>query len=104
MPVPQPAKRIIRSAASRRLARRAARRSFRIARETNSASDRALNRSRFCELILGVGRQALKLPLHRIDLADIACNEMIAAALVRVHLKLAARESRGGTRAAEMDE
>src|SRR6185369_7044762 len=58
-----------------------------------------------CRLILEpvIGRQALELPLHRIDPGDIGCNEMIAAPLAGPHLKVAARESCGGTPAAKMD-
>ena len=51
-----------------------------------------------------IGREALELPFHRIDPGDIACDEVIAAALAGHHLKMTARESGGGAGAAEMDE
>src|SRR3984957_8471585 len=55
-------------------------------------------------LIPPVGRKAHELALHCVDPGDISRDEVIAAALVGQHLKLAAGESRGGTSAAKMDE
>src|SRR5690348_9883334 len=55
-------------------------------------------------LIPAIGRKARELSLQRIDPADISRHEVIAAALARLHPEIAARVSRGGTRAAEMDE
>ena len=57
-----------------------------------------------CVLIPAVGRKAQELPLHRIDPGEIGRDEVIAAAYVGQHLKLAAGESRGGASAAKMDE
>ena len=51
-----------------------------------------------------IRRKALKLPFHRVDLRDIARDEVIAAALGGDHLKFAARVRGGGASAAEMDE
>src|SRR5882762_4321960 len=53
---------------------------------------------------LVLASKAQKLPLHRIDLGDIGRDEVIAAALAGHHLKATAREGRGRTCAAEMDE
>ena len=48
--------------------------------------------------------KAQELALHRVDPGDIGRDEVIAAAFVGQHLKLAAGESRGGASAAKMDE
>ena len=55
-------------------------------------------------LIPAIGRKLQELPLHRVDPGYIGCNEMIAASFAGDHLKIATSESRGGTRAAKMDE
>src|SRR5271154_7039972 len=55
-------------------------------------------------LVPAVGRKALELPLHRIDVSDIGRDQVIATALAGHHLKMTARESGRRTRAAEMDE
>jgi len=57
-----------------------------------------------CVLIPAVGRKAKELTLHCVDPGDIGRDEVIAAAFVGQHLKLAAGESRGGASAAKMDE
>src|SRR5258708_12228409 len=49
-----------------------------------------------CVLIPAVGHKAQELALHCVDPGDIGRDEVIAAALVGQHLKLAAGESRGG--------
>src|ERR1700743_1008335 len=50
-----------------------------------------------------IGRQFLELPLQRIDAPDIGRNEVIAAALVGLHLEVTAREGGRGAGAAQMD-
>ena len=55
-------------------------------------------------LVPDVVRQSLELPFHRIDPGDIGRDEVVAAAFVGGHAKLATRESGGGAGAAEMDE
>ncbi len=57
-----------------------------------------------CVLIPAVGHKAQELALHCVDPGDIGRDEVIAAAFVGQHLKLAAGESRGGASAAKMDE
>src|SRR5471032_449023 len=61
-------------------------------------------RPRRCVLIPAVGRKAQELALNCVDPGDIGRDEVIAAAFVGQHLKLAAGESRGGASAAKMDE
>src|SRR5258708_33851497 len=48
-----------------------------------------------CVLIPAVGHKAQELALHCVDPGDIGRDEVIAAALVGQHLKLAAGRSRG---------
>ena len=55
-------------------------------------------------LVGPIGGEPQELTLHRIDASDIGRDEVIAAAFICHHLKMAARERRGGARAAEMDE
>jgi hypothetical protein len=55
-------------------------------------------------LIPAVGSKAQKLPLNRIDLGEICRDEVIATALVGLHLKTTVHEGRGGTCAAQMNE
>ena len=55
-------------------------------------------------LVRAIGRKLQELTLHRVDVSDIGCNEVIAAAFTGHHLKVAPGESGRGTRAAEMDE
>src|SRR5690348_357947 len=55
-------------------------------------------------LIPGIGSEAHKLPLHRIDLREIGRDEVIAAALAVDCLKTAAGEGQRRTWTAEMDE
>ncbi len=55
-------------------------------------------------LVHVIRRQLRELTLHRVDPPDIGRDEMIAAALIGLHLEMTARESSRGTSAAEMDE
>src|SRR6202795_5168594 len=61
-------------------------------------------RARACVLIPPDGRKAKELALHCVDPGNIGRDEVIAAAFVGQHSKLAAGESRGGASAAKMDE
>jgi hypothetical protein len=54
-------------------------------------------------LIPVIGRKPHELSFHRIDPGDVGRDEVIAAALAGHHPEIAACESRGRTRAAEVD-